>query len=246
MNGQPISKRMRTLIILVLTLVLLAASASWAFAQVVTSDGKINSCVDMSNGSIRIVWSEAVCKKSETALSWNIMGPKGDPGEMGPAGPAGKDGAAGPAGPQGPQGEAGPAGPQGPQGEAGLAGPQGPQGEAGLVGPQGETGPAGPQGAQGPVGPQGPAGVSDYYMAAKYEKVENSEEKWISAWCPSGLKPLGGGYLFYPPEESMKVLSSSHDWDIDYQLWGWRVYVKNTDWFVPKSVSVYAYCAKVD
>lgn len=176
MDLQSKFKKIRLFIILGLALFLLATSATWVFAQAISSDGAIYACVNPNDGTIRIVSGPTSCKRTERLLSWNIMGPKGDKGDPGPAGPAGKDGAAGPQGeqglqglqgeqgipgPVGPRGEVGPAGSQGPQGEVGLAGPQGPQGEvgpAGPQGPQGEVGPAGSQGPQGDPGPQGPQG----------------------------------------------------------------------------------------
>ena len=88
----------------------------------------IHACVDNKNGSIRVIAPTGVCKSSETALDWNIVGP------------------AGPIGAQGPMGPMGPIGLQGPAGAQGVAGEQGPQGVVGA------TGPEGPQGAQGPAG----------------------------------------------------------------------------------------------
>ncbi|MFC4776010.1 tail fiber protein [Paenibacillus sp. GCM10023252] len=147
----------------------------------------IQACVK-DNGTLRLVSSATVCYKSEKRVSWNVVGPKGDPGIAGPqglTGATGKTGAQGPkgtkgdtgavgatgaTGPQGaigPAGPAGAAGPQGPRGDAGTAGVTGPQGPAGLQGPQGDIGPdggAGPQGpkgdtgATGALGPQGPQG----------------------------------------------------------------------------------------
>ena len=76
MNRQKFLIRRRFLITLGLALGLLVASGTWALAQ---TDGVIYACMIPSDGSIRIVTSPA-CKKNETLLSWNIMGPKGDPG----------------------------------------------------------------------------------------------------------------------------------------------------------------------
>ncbi len=147
MKRHNLIKRPRLSIILGLAFVMLAASTTWAFAQVVGSDGMINACVEPSSGDIRIVSDPSHCRKNEVLLSWNITGPQGlqgEPGIQGPAGPQGEQGTQGDAGPAGSQGEAGPAGPQG---------PQGPQGEQGIQGP------AGLQGDPGAVGPQGPAGA---------------------------------------------------------------------------------------
>jgi len=160
MKLQPKFKKNRLLIILGLVLFLLGASATWVFAQTVSGDGMINACVNPNDGTIRIV-SDPVCKKNESLLSWNIMGPKGDKGDPGPTGPAGPQGEQGPQGSQGEQGLQGLQGEQGPQGSQGEQGLQGLQGEQGIQGPvglQGEPGPAGPQGPQGNPGPQGTPG----------------------------------------------------------------------------------------
>jgi Collagen triple helix repeat (20 copies) len=121
----------RVVVGLLVAAVLLAAGATWVLAQ--TADGPIYACV-LRDGTLRIVADASQCKKGETLLTWNIMGPQG---------PAGPTGAIGPAGPQGPEG---------PQGPAGAIGPAGPQGPDGPQGPAGAIGPAGPEGPQGPKG----------------------------------------------------------------------------------------------
>jgi hypothetical protein len=113
-----------------------------------------------------------------TASTWNdvgqIVGPKGDIGDTGPAGATGDPGAVGPTGPQGDPGQQGDPGPAGATGDPGAVGPTGPQGDVGPTGPQGDTGPTGPQGdpglqgdagptgPQGDTGPTGPAGGEEY------------------------------------------------------------------------------------
>ncbi len=140
-------KKYRLFVILGLVIVLLAASATWALAQ---TEGVINACMALRDGSIRIVSDPLLCKRGEQALSWNIMGPKGDkgdPGEQGLPGIQGAQGEQGLQGLQGLQGEQGLQGIQGlpgDQGPMGLTGPQGEQGLTGLTGPQGDPGPAGP------------------------------------------------------------------------------------------------------
>jgi hypothetical protein len=47
-------------------------------------------CINKSSGSIRIVTSSTSCKKNETKISWNQIGPQGPQGEPGPAGPPGE------------------------------------------------------------------------------------------------------------------------------------------------------------
>ncbi len=182
MNKHSIFNKKRLGLILGVALAMLVFSFTWVMAQ---NDGVIYACM-VNDGTIRIVSDPAMCKKNETPLSWNIMGPQGDPGlacwDLNGDGVAdldedlNLDGFWSAADCQGPQGETGPAGadglpgpqgdvgPQGPAGADGLPGPQGPQGEVGLTGPQGEVGPAGADGLQGeqgpagPVGPQGPQG----------------------------------------------------------------------------------------
>jgi len=131
-------KRDRTrLLVVVGVAVLLVAGATWAWAQ---TDGVINACVNPNDGTLRIV-ADPECKKNEDLLSWNIMGPKGDPGLacwdlngdglQDAAEDVNGDGLWNAVDCQGPQGEEGPAGPEGIQGETGPAGPQGEPG-AGL------------------------------------------------------------------------------------------------------------------
>ena len=54
----------------------------------------IHSCVQKSNGGVRIVGANDICKVNETSLDWNIVGPAGSPGPTGPEGPMGPAGPA--------------------------------------------------------------------------------------------------------------------------------------------------------
>ena len=98
-------------------------AASWVAASESLSP-TIHACVHREHGQARIVSAGEQCRRTETALEWNIEGP---------AGPAGT-GLQGETGPAGPQGEPGPAGPQGETGAVGPAGPQGPAGAPGISG----------------------------------------------------------------------------------------------------------------
>jgi len=180
MKRQSVFNKRRILFAVGLALILLAASATWALAQ---TDGVIYACV-MKNGTMRIVSDPAECMKNETLLSWNILGPKGDPGlacwDLDGDGiqdleeDINLDGVWDAADCKGPPGT-GPI--QGPPGSSGLAcwdlngnGIQdleedinldGVWDAADCKGPQGETGPTGAEGAQGPqgeIGPMGPTG----------------------------------------------------------------------------------------
>src|SRR5207253_144972 len=54
--------------------------ASPARAQ---SGGVINACYDTKNGQLRRVSDPTECKKTETALTWNLQGPPGATGATG-------------------------------------------------------------------------------------------------------------------------------------------------------------------
>ena len=113
---------------LLLTL-LAAAPAGSAVAVARTphdATGTIQACV-RKDGRLRLVAENAVCRRRERLVSWNVSGPQGEPGPAGPIGPGGADG---PPGPNGADGAPGPSGPPGPQGERG---PQGPKGDPGTT-----------------------------------------------------------------------------------------------------------------
>jgi hypothetical protein len=111
-------------------------------------DGVFQACVNPESGRIRMVDGAAQCRREETAIAWNEVGPQG------PVGPQGLQGIPGPTGPTGATG------PQGEQGIQGLQGVAGPQGAAGPQGPTGATGPEGPAGGPPPtpLGVPGPCG----------------------------------------------------------------------------------------
>jgi hypothetical protein len=67
--------------------------------------------------------------------------------------------------------------------------------KAGVL-PAGAQGPAGPAGPVGPAGPQGPAGangVSGHEIVTVATAMNSDTEKSITATCPAGKKPVGGG-----------------------------------------------------
>jgi type VI secretion system secreted protein Hcp len=75
-----------------MTLVVLAvaglATYSWAASPEAQT---INACLN-DEGKLRLVTAGTACKKGETPLSWNTVGPAGAQGAQGPAGPAGAQG----------------------------------------------------------------------------------------------------------------------------------------------------------
>jgi Lamin Tail Domain/Collagen triple helix repeat (20 copies) len=121
------------------------------------ADAVITACVK-KKGQMRLVRNAAACTRRESVVTWNVMGPKGDPGPAGPAGDRGPSGAVGPPGPAGPVGPVGAQGATGAVGPAGSPGPAGPQGPAGPAGARGDDGAPGAAGPAGPAGPQGPKG----------------------------------------------------------------------------------------
>jgi hypothetical protein len=231
---------------------LLVAVAGVALGAIPGAGGVLTGCYGQ-NGILRMIDSDAgdACNKSETPISWNQVGPKGDPGPSGPKGDEGEAGAAGPVGPQGPQGpqgergpqgELGPMGPEGVKGETGATGPQGDKGDAGAVGAQGPQGPQGPEGPQGPkgdTGPQGPEGPPgpSLYRFFRYEIVSKefsvppaSNFTQESVRCPSepngSYQVAGGGLRVVGVHESeIRLIESGPDLSASYG--GWTVSVRN-------------------
>jgi hypothetical protein len=52
----------------------------------------IYGCYKKQNGQLRIVNNPSDCRPSEVAISWNLIGPKGDKGDTGLQGPEGPPG----------------------------------------------------------------------------------------------------------------------------------------------------------
>lgn len=105
--------------------VLMLMAVLLAFSMVGESsfaETQINACTDNRTGAVRIVSDASKCKRGETFLSWNQVGPQGPQGEQGIQGSQGDPGLAGAQGPMGPQGEQGATGPQGEPGTPGVDG----------------------------------------------------------------------------------------------------------------------------
>jgi hypothetical protein len=109
---------------------LIGLAPSYSTAEV------LNSCVIKKTGIVRItsINTNLKCKKTETLLTINTVGPQGEKGEQGAMGPQGEKGEPGPVGPKGDQGTVGL---QGEKGNSGAVGPTGPQGPIGLTGQAG-------------------------------------------------------------------------------------------------------------
>jgi len=143
----------KALVVSLMVAALLVAAAGFVAAQ----DTVINGCYDKKTGVLRYIHSGS-CRPTETAISWNQQGLKGDTGPQGPQGAQGPQGLKGDTGAPGPKGDTGAPGPKGDTGQQGLKGDTGAQGPKGEDGVQGPAGPKGEDGATGATGPQGPAG----------------------------------------------------------------------------------------
>jgi type VI secretion system secreted protein Hcp len=123
---------------------LVGAAVGAAVAAVPDANGVITGCYNVTSGALRIVdTARSKCSSSETTLTWNQKGVKGDQGAQGVQGTPGPQGTPGAEGAPGPQGTPGPAGSQGPEGPPGADGSPGPQGSPGADGSPGPAGPAG-------------------------------------------------------------------------------------------------------
>ena len=201
----------------------LLAGGAMAAGAIPGSNGTINGCYAKKTGTLRVVSASTKCKSSETHISWNQKGLKGDTGAAGPAGARGAIGPAGPSGlaatnngTAGPAGPAGPEGPQGPKGDKGdkgdtgdigtagvngvdgVDGVNGVDGAQGIQGLKGDTGAAGATGAtglQGPAGPTGPAGANGVsgLEIITATSVGNSDTKRNVTATCPGTKTLVGG-----------------------------------------------------
>ena len=90
-------------------------------------DKTLKACANKTTGVMRYI-SKGSCKKTETSLSWNQMGPtglSGSAGTNGTAGAKGDNGAAGAKGDTGAKGDNGAAGAKGDTGAAGASSPTG-------------------------------------------------------------------------------------------------------------------------
>ena len=185
-------------------------SAAGIAGAAIPTNNTIDACYTKSGGTRRVIDSTVTqCKQSETALAWNVQGPKGDQGDVGPAGPAGPEGPAGPAGPTGPAGPQGPTGATGPQGPAGPAGPAG-GGTAAFDAHQDESVPIGNPG--GPVvSLQLPAGRYAIFGKASVFNIDGDDQRAECALTTGDrsavqLGPdLAGGFL-----QSMSVQDVSN------------------------------------
>jgi hypothetical protein len=87
-------------------LLVLAVGIGGGYALAASKNRTISACADKKTGILHLK-TRGRCKRGQTRVTWNQVGPQGPQGTPGP---------------QGPQGSAGPQGVQGPQGAQGSAG----------------------------------------------------------------------------------------------------------------------------
>ena len=101
-------RRLRPLVLPVLSLALAAAGVSWA--TIPSSDHLIYACFDPAAGYLRLVDYAGGCAVGEQLISWSSSGAPGPTGPAGAQGPPGPTGPAGAVGPRGARGATGPVG----------------------------------------------------------------------------------------------------------------------------------------
>jgi type VI secretion system secreted protein Hcp len=99
-------KRWRVLMLSAAGVVCIAAVAAIANASG-DSSSQINACVNSTNGGVRIVAADAICKNGETAMNWSATGPQGPQGAQGIQGLKGDQGDKGDKGDKGDTGASG-------------------------------------------------------------------------------------------------------------------------------------------
>jgi hypothetical protein len=146
--------------------------------------------------------SKGSCKKTETLLSWNQMGPTGLPGSAGTNGTAGSKGDTGAAGTKGDTGTAGAAGTKGDAGAKGDAGTPGTNGAItnsqvkNICGVDGTTacaiGLKGPGGGIIFITPSTLGNTTGLFYEAAPSTWSSSSGDPTSGWCPNNTTNLLG------------------------------------------------------
>jgi hypothetical protein len=103
----------------------------------------------------------------------------------------------------------------------------------GNRGPRGFQGAQGAPGATGPAGPQGPPGVQTFSQVTNTVSVAPATSGEVTALCPSGQRPVSGGFGF----SGIITLSRRNATE-----GGWTVGGFN-DLSVPINLNANAYCS---
>lgn len=180
--------------------VAVSGGVAYATGAIPSSNGTINGCYNQQNGSLRVIDPASdTCQKQETAISWNQVGPKGDPGPQGPAGPAG---------PVGPKGDTGAVGPVGAQGPAGPQGDRGPS-DAYTAFLSGQSiVPKTTQGDPTYLSVSVPGGTG-YTVTAAFDAENYGNPSPVTGSCDLGN---GGGVNFTIPPTSMLPVTLTTTW----------------------------------
>ena len=157
----------------------------------------LKACANKTTGVMRYI-SKGSCKKTETSLSWNQMGPQGLPGSAGTNGTAGAKGDNGAAGAKGDTGTTGTKGDTGVKGDTGTAGSNGANTNSqikNICGDNGTTACA--------IGLKGPGGGIVFMTPSTLGNTtglfyEAAPTTWssplgdpVSAWCNNSTALLG-------------------------------------------------------
>ena len=152
----------------------MAVAGGFALAAIPAS-GVITGCYQKQQGQLRVVESDADCRSSEVAISWNQTG-VGAQGATGATGPVGATGA------------------QGPKGDTGAQGGTGANGATGATGAIGATGATGASGATGATG--APALSGYQIVTGPTTQVGGLQDSGdVFAFCPTGKRVTGGGAI---------------------------------------------------
>ena len=135
----------------------------------------IHACAD-HEGFLRLVTSSQECRRNETVVQWNVVGPAGPTGAAGLRGATGATGLRGATGATGSPGAAGPAGPAGPKGATGPVGPAAPSTVPNslVVGSLDYT-------MQGGSGPRTPLDIYSYSSSIQQTASLGSQSSGVSA-----------------------------------------------------------------
>jgi hypothetical protein len=82
----------RVLVVTAIGMALVCAGIAYSSSSRSATTTTLTACVKQGNGGMRLVGAATDCKNDESAVTWNVQGPKGDPGPQGPQGPPGDKG----------------------------------------------------------------------------------------------------------------------------------------------------------
>ena len=108
------------------------------------------------------------------------------------------------------------------------------KGNRGARGARGPTGAQGATGAAGPAGAQGPPGIQTLTPVSNSVSVPEGMAGEVTAPCPSGQRPVSGGFGFFG------ILTGSRR---NATAAGWTVAGENDLTIGPLQLTAFAYCS---